>query len=272
MKRQPRASFNESFLAGRSVITAQTPGEINRPHGMDAWIINLTTEGRGRIGRGEERFNADPGDLLLFKPDAPHDYWYDPQTQHWTHLWAYFFPRREWYDWLAWPPVSPGILRLRPSPPILATVRRLFDDVIDAWRGPLSRREALAMALLEQLLLWCDAANPGSAEGRLDPRMQSALAWMRSHHAQPMRLEQAAEVAGMSLSRFAHRFRAEVGTTPLKWLEQYRITLAREQLLATSLHVADIGAQVGYPNPVYFARVFRRLVGRSPRAFRRSAG
>ena len=72
----------------------------------------------------------------------------------------------------------------------------------------------------------------------------------------------------LSPSRFTHLFSEQLGSSPLAYLEQVRINAAREQLLLTGRPVAEVAASVGYGDPVWFARCFRRRVGLSPRAFR----
>lgn len=272
---RPRlTSFGVELNAGRTEIEpAHDHGAIWREHGMDGWILNYTAAGRGRINRGERQFHVEPGELLLFKPAVAHDYHCDPRLGRWTHLWVYFFPRAPWYEWMAWPEGSPGIPRLdlRGSPHRERIVA-LFEEVIRLARSTQPRRIQLATSVLEQLLLWADAASPSSAHARLDPRIQAALDLLGRSLERPVRLREVARACGLSESRLAHLFRAQVGEPPLRWLEGQRISRARELLLMTGQPIAAIGAQAGFPNPIWFARVFRRHAGCSPREFRRRGG
>lgn len=264
----PLVSFLAEVVAGETRILPTSPQLIDRPAGMDAWILNLTLSGSGRINRGDERFATKPGDLLLWPPRTPHDYGADPATGRWTHLWVYFHPRPAWFDWLGWPVASAGVLRLRlHDDPRLAVVTARFHDVIAAYRAAASRRTALTLAWTELLLLTIDQANPLARPG-IDPRIQSALDHLHGHYAAPATVASLARRAGLSPSRFAHRFREQTGVPPLTWLEQRRIAVASDLLQATGLPVGEIAAAVGYEDPAYFARVFRRRTGATPRAFR----
>ncbi len=256
-------------MAGRTVdVIGSRP--VDRPGGMDGWILNYTPEGVGRINRGDGRFTVHPGTFLLFKPLAPHDYSHDPAAGRWVHLWVYFFPRAPWFDWLTWAEVAPGILRLDVlGHALLPRAVAVFEELIQIARGPLPRRTAMAMSLLEQLLLWLDAMNPGSAHARLDPRIRIAVEYCHERLAEPVTIDGLARLAGLSPSRFAHLFKAQMGATPLAYLEQVRIHAAREHLLLTGHPVADIAEAVGFPDAVWFSRCFRRRVGCSPREFRK---
>lgn len=77
-------------------------------------------------------------------------------------------------------------------------------------------------------------------------------------------LEQMAQEAAMSRARFAAHFRTVVGCTPGEYLTQWRLTLARKQLLAGE-SLKQIAPAVGYQSVAAFHRVFRQKTGLSPK-------
>jgi len=266
-------SFNVALRAGRTVIRDRHSGAIHRERGMDGWILNLTSDGRGNVNQGPARFSVDPGELLLFKPEVCHDYGAAAEPGRWTHLWVYFFPRPEWFELLHWPEASGGVLRLDLRRAAQrTTIEALFEELIQAAIGTLPRATQLAMCLLEQLLLRADEANPMSAHMRLDPRIQLALDYIQRHTARSIRITELAHLCGLSGSRLSHLFRSELGMSPLRWLEQQRMERARELLLMSGRPIREIGAASGMPNPVWFSRCFRRHAGMSPRTFRERGG
>ena len=58
--------------------------------------------------------------------------------------------------------------------------------------------------------------------------------------------------------------------TPKKFVEQKRIHAAKELLSSTELQIYEIAASVGYEDPYHFSRVFKKIVGVSPQAYRNS--
>lgn len=264
----PPVSFLAEIVAGTTRITRRNPQIVDRPGGMDAWIIHLTVSGRGTIGRGAGAFSALPGDLLLWPPRVPHDYTASPPEGAWIHHWAYVQPRPHWFPWLAWPVAAGGVLRLRCGESLPA-INQAFAAVVSAWERGGSHRAALAMARLELLLIAIDALNPLSCPA-LDPRIQAILDHLERRYDQPVSVAGLAARAGLSPSRFAHRFRAEVGLAPQAWLERRRVAAACALLRASGMAISAVAAQVGYHDPAYFSRVFRRRTGRSPAHWRRS--
>jgi AraC-like DNA-binding protein len=90
-----------------------------------------------------------------------------------------------------------------------------------------------------------------------------AVAWLREHFAQPLRIEALAEHVGMSESSLHHHFKAVTNMTPMQYQKQLRLYEARRLMLA-GLDVGAAGFEVGYQSPSQFSREYRRLYGQPP--------
>ena len=62
-----------------------------------------------------------------------------------------------------------------------------------------------------------------------------------------------------------------VGESPYKFLLNIRMTEAKYLLTETSIQIADIAKNVGYDDPYYFSRIFKKYTGQSPSAYRSDA-
>jgi AraC-like DNA-binding protein len=74
----------------------------------------------------------------------------------------------------------------------------------------------------------------------------------------------------MSGDYLTYCFRREVGMTPISYLNRYRVNQAKQLLGEGEKSVTEIAMSVGFSDSSYFGRVFRRQVGVSPDAYRRS--
>ncbi|PKV89424.1 GlxA family transcriptional regulator [Streptomyces sp. TLI_146] len=100
--------------------------------------------------------------------------------------------------------------------------------------------------------------------------MEPLLLWMEENAGADLTLDDLAARAGMSARTLHRRFREQTGTSPLQWLHRARIRRA-QHLLETTAHPVDhIASQVGFGSPTAFRDRFKRLVGTSPHAYRRS--
>lgn len=82
------------------------------------------------------------------------------------------------------------------------------------------------------------------------------------------KLEEMADLANVSRSSFAARFKTVVGTTPLDYLTQWRMYLAANLLSEEGASVAEVAARIGYESEQSFTRAFRRQMGISPGRYR----
>ena len=131
--------------------------------------------------------------------------------------------------------------------------------------------EARAILLVARLLShhgYGSAAADG--KGGLAPwQIRRIDSFLSDAPEQSITLDALAEQVGLSPFHFARAFKASKGLPPYRYLIQLRIGRARELLESTDLPIIEIAAQVGYDDPSYLARLFRREVGVTPAAYRR---
>jgi len=91
-----------------------------------------------------------------------------------------------------------------------------------------------------------------------------AQSFIETHYHEKIYEEEVAQLCGMNVSTFSRSFKKEHGTTFRNYLIDYRINKAKELLKNPIAMVTDIAYTVGFQDPSYFARTFRRFVGMSP--------
>ena len=101
-----------------------------------------------------------------------------------------------------------------------------------------------------------------------DPFLTKALAAMHQAPNQNWTIHKLAEVAGMSRSSFAQRFKDTVGMPPLTYLIDYRLRLAARYLRLQQNSIGRISELVGYASDSTFSQAFKRVYGLSPKAYR----
>jgi AraC family transcriptional regulator, arabinose operon regulatory protein len=267
-----RNKFGASLVAGTSHYAQTGHGATLRPSGLNNWVLNLTLQGRGRIGSGSPQFLAEEGDVLLFPPRLPHDYSHEKQAGQWLHLWIYFNPPSHLVHLLRWPVKGQGVLGFPLADlSARAKVRQAMEKCLEMFRSPLKNRLLFCGNSLEEALLWCDTQNPFSGGTGNDERIDHAVAYMLEHFAGDLDADSIARECNLSTSRFAHLFRETTGTSPLRYLESLRIWKAQEMLIGTSKSIKEISQTVGFQDPLYFSKVFRRNLATGPRAFRKES-
>jgi AraC-like DNA-binding protein len=99
--------------------------------------------------------------------------------------------------------------------------------------------------------------------------VRQAMAYLHSHFAESISRRELAQHVGITEDHLTFCFRQELGTTPVEYLQRYRIHQAKQLLKASGHTVTEIALSVGFSDSGYFSRIFRREVGVSPEAFRK---
>ncbi len=95
-------------------------------------------------------------------------------------------------------------------------------------------------------------------------QVQQAIAWIRSHYDQPLRIDALAERVALSNSSLHRHFKAATRLSPLQYHKQVRLQAARERLMAEPTDAAAVAYAVGYESASQFNREFKRLFGQPP--------
>ncbi len=103
----------------------------------------------------------------------------------------------------------------------------------------------------------------------LDHEMEAAAAYFNENYNTQINIEQYAASRGMSVSWFIRNFKKYTGTTPMQFVTSIRITNAQMLLETTKYAVNEISRIVGYENPLYFSRLFRKQKGCAPSKYRK---
>lgn len=102
------------------------------------------------------------------------------------------------------------------------------------------------------------------ASGGDTRRISKAIGHLREHFNQALRMEDIANDLGMSVSGFHHHFKSVTAMSPLQFQKQIRLQEARRLMLREDLDAASAGFRVGYEDPAYFSRDYKKLFGAPP--------
>lgn len=169
-----------------------------------------------------------------------------------------------------------GKVRPAVAPERAVAVNKAPSDLLDAVLRLLRLldrpEDIVAMApLIEQEILYRVATGPfGPSLLQIamietpSNRIAQAVAWLRQNFTRPLRIEELAGHAGMSVSSLHHHFKAVTAMTPMQYQKQLRLHEARRLMLTERLDVGSAGYSVGYQSPSQFSREYSRLYGLPP--------
>jgi transcriptional regulator GlxA family with amidase domain len=105
--------------------------------------------------------------------------------------------------------------------------------------------------------------------GHGDAAIHKAQSWLSGHFSVVNPIEQAARLSGIPERSFKRRFKSATGHAPIDYVQRLRVEEAKRRLERTRAPVDEIGWNVGYEDPAFFRRLFKRITGVTAGAYRR---
>jgi AraC-like DNA-binding protein len=94
--------------------------------------------------------------------------------------------------------------------------------------------------------------------------VRPAVNYLQSHCSEAISEQVVADLYGISRFRFSREFKRATGTTFKDYVISYRMTMAKSLLERPGVLIADVAAVVGFSDPAYFSRVFKKKFGTPP--------
>ena len=242
-------------------------------HALQPSALCLVAQGAKSVLLGDEVYEYDVSRMLVFSVDLP----VAAKVTRATSAQPYLCFRLD----LDPPKIAELVLKVYPHGLPRAPERRgVYVGQVDlrivnaATRlleslAPPREAELLAPLIVEEILIRLlrspigfQVAQIGLTESNVHG-VAKAISWLRAHFAQPVKVEELAKLAHMSVSSFHQHFRAVTSMSPLQFQKVLRLQEARRLMLS----MVDSGTaswRVGYQSPSQFSREYGRLFGSAP--------
>ncbi len=239
-----------------------------RRNGAEEHILIVCDSGSGFCRTPAGALLLGPRQFVLIPEGTPHEYGADdedPWTISWCHVTGLYG------DILAQRlPLTRAPFDI--APVAEAETGRLFELAFDVMkRGFSIEHLTVASALVRAVLTVLAFDNPALDSGadRIGNRyVEAAVEHINRNLDKPMSVGTISAAVGLSTSRLTQLFRRHVGQSPKRYLRRERLLRACHYLDATDAPISQVAELVGYADPLHFSRVFRQVLGCSPRQYR----
>lgn len=244
------------------------------PHHHHLYEVICHRDGSGAVFVGE-RIAAFSGPCaFLVGPDLPHTYQWDPQVGQRLHECLVLQITPSLVDTLVGIPEGRGfapLVRLARGGAAVtgAAALRLWDLLIRFPQTAPLHRIALVAEALAQLAEGDPRPLSAPPRRRATTPMARVQGWIQTHLDDDIRLENLGRVAGMHPRSVARAFRRETGSSVVDYVHLLRVGRACDLLADERREVVDCCFAAGFGNLAHFNRVFRRITGHTPSAYRR---
>lgn len=154
---------------------------------------------------------------------------------------------------------------------VVAELYRALNETLHEERSIAVQRLQRAGAILEGADNAREPVRRSARQGGLAPwQLRRVVTYIEKNLDKPIRNAELASVARLSPFHFNVAFRKSAGDSPHEYVIRRRIERAQKLMLSTDASLSDIAATCGLADQAHFTRLFRRVVGESPGAWRRA--
>lgn len=225
--------------------------------------------GKAHFYFGEQDVEVPAGHMVLFQPKQEQHYEYfgkDKPEVYWVHFTGgdvkNILKRYEI-------PLDEKVFFCGNS----ATYAYLYKEMINELQTCQVGYEELLSMYLTQIFLLVQRSRREkrpTVNTRIQEEMELARRYFQEHYNEELSIEDYALSRNMSVSWFLRNFKQTYLRSPMQYILNIRMNNAVSLLESTDYNVTEIAAIVGYDNPLYFSRIFKKQRGVSPSDYRRA--
>lgn len=239
-----------------------------RPRGRLDYQLLYVVSGKAHFYFDDAERIVTAGHMVLFQPRQEQHYEYfgtDKAEVYWVHFTGSNVKnilRR--YDI----PLDTPVLYSGAS----AVYAYLFKEMINELQTCRTGYEELLAMYLRQILILVQRTRQEhrtSINTHIQEEMEYARRYFNEHYNEQISIEDYAQSRNMSVSWFQRSFKQIVNYSPMQYILTIRMNNAASLLESTDYSMAEISAIVGYDNPLYFSRLFKKQKGVSPSEYRK---
>jgi AraC family transcriptional regulator, arabinose operon regulatory protein len=241
---------------------------IPRPEGSLDHIMIHNVDGEGWLRIAGQEWSVHSGQMFCLPAGVPH--WYGSDTENpWSNYWIHFTGRQAalYFRWIG-VRIDQPVIHLSEREELLGAFEETwqylravhtYDNLV---QGSVGLTNFLGVA---QRTMYAAEIH----QRAVDQRIQKTIDFVSHNLASELSLTELAQFTQLSVSRFTLAFRRVTGCSPMEYFNRLRIQRACALLQTTSKSVQEIGQMVGYNDPYYFSRAFKKIIGASPNEYRK---
>ena len=239
-----------------------------RPRGRIDYQLLYIAAGKGHFYLNGKEEIIEAGHMILYKPREMQRYVYygaDQTEVYWVH-----FTGNNVTNILRQHGISDDMHIIYTGTSL--EYKRIFTSIINELRFCKSEYEELCVYYLMELLILThrlSSEKPRKSNLLTMQEMEQAVQYFSQNYNSPINIDEYAHSHNFSISWFIQSFKQYTGTTPTQYLLFLRISNAKNLLENTSFNISEISRAIGYENPLYFSRIFKKQSGLSPSEYRK---
>lgn len=232
-----------------------------RKHGSQQYILLYCVEGSGTVYAKGKLFSLHANSYFIIPKMIPHHY-ASSEKNPWSIYWVHFVGEKA--DLLYEKYLDSKVPEVK-SIPYNENLVSLFSQSI--WfmeSGFIPRNlEISSMNLFHFLFLIIYHADLHPSSVTENP-VSNSIAFMKANLQQIFSIKDLASQQNYSVSHYSELFKQKTGFTPIQYFNQLKIQRSCQYLCFTSKNIKELSNELGFEDPYYFSRLFKKVMGLPP--------
>ena len=247
---------------------------VNAPHAHSFYLLLYVSQGQGRHTVDLVTYDLRPGSVFFLAPGQVHQWELTADAEgivvfFEAGFYQFRYPDRDLAALPFFGPAHPPVLYL----PEVNEVQPVFEQLCAEFRADFPNQAEVLRACLHLALELAARHCPPppaapSAAGLAQHQLRQFGALLNQHHRRHRAVQDYAALLHLSANHLNALCRRGLGRTASALIHERVVLEARRLLVHSALSVAQVAAELGFDDPSYFGRYFRKYSGRTPEAFR----
>lgn len=243
---------------------------IQRQKGSKQYILIYCKEGHGMVQINKKNLLLKPNTFCIIPPSVAHKYYSDAK-QPWSIYWLHFTGSQASNFYTKFSEFHTNTVNS-----VLLEERRisLFENLIDVLENgySISNIEYSNIALwqlLNSFLYQRYFIEVGRKQDTKDNLVQASINYMKENLENTLKVSDISKHFNYSPSHYFSIFKSQTGYSPIHYFNHLKIQKACQLLCFSSLSIKEISFLLGFSDPLYFSRLFKKTMNASPSTYRK---
>ncbi|AUI71090.1 AraC family transcriptional regulator [Companilactobacillus alimentarius] len=244
---------------------------VHRPLGANEWVMIFCTGGEGTIESSTKKWSISRGSIIIMPPNIEHTY-FASEMHPWDIFWVHFSGKLV-HEYLSLPTQTQNgfIYSKEDSEDDINYLMSLFWQMIQVLTSGFSFEAVFYDSqILGTLLAYVNMHSklPGEKKNMGNEHLTKAIQYIYDNLDQRITLKKLTDHLGVSISYLSRIFKNNLDMGVNEFITSIKIKQASHYLQNTNLSVQQIAQGLGYSDPYYFSRAFKKIYKVSPVNYR----